>query len=1002
MNADRLPPELCGNYCHIAPEWLDREGQKIWFVGAPYGGDVLRFNGEPTSLLYAIAPLVHVIKARAPDSCLSELSLADVALLNPPVASEPLYDELAQRLSRQSLRLLCISALTASSEEARRIARLAKSINPNTIVVFGGPHEGQIEYKTAVDPLFRDDVDFSVSGDGEYALLRLAEIVWRCGGADPEAVKEEVRRRKEEFVECPGWGSLWFTLAGRSQQLSFSNQRIDLDRLPRMPRELLCEADTRTFSVFKNRGWNVKTAQVMTHRGCSWHCNFCTEAIRLNRRSLESVIEEVDEILSFGQSPVTADFGVERVQLVRKPYEAIFFDDSTFTTRSGSRREYLARLFDHLSSKGVEWGCQTRLDQIDEPILREMKRGGCTYVFVGMESINDDMLWSMQKGLSREEVEKAFDIVNSVGIRLGVSLVFGAPHENSATTIETPASIRETVEFLRAQAERGNITLISPNVATYYPGSQITQELLKAVVARSLSPRPGGAEPAVTNGVAVADAYEKVSFRQPFVNRGYPWNRFEEGEGLHAWNFGSKQAELVLRECIEQVGEYLVSQDLFAVDEYQEACRKGHLDAAGLRYVYLNHASIAKPLADARRAAEEVAGSTKTSERQSVIRRAGRTRKLLTGPLGIPASEAWRIVLARNATEATGLVAWLAGLYERESPKVLTTTAENLSIPRAFRFQMDLSNPDGQDPWCSFQDFGVVARRRGNGKTRLETRVEVVDVHRLDAAPEDAILAAVDESVALVVFSHVLRDSGTILDVPRVCAGIREKSPKALIVVDGAQAFGALPPYRLGSLGCDFYVAAPHKTLGSLPVGVLYYAGSAGLGAAFRGLAGAGPQPALLHGMVDPRAGLDALCQGLLSEPELASLEAALKSLSEHFGDGKDFLNALDRHRGDLKRLCTNELREHYPGIEIVSPVGPRHSNFILGFRFPGADNRLLVEYLWRRHLVFASYIARSDLIRLSFGAESTEDDIRAAIMAINVSAPSCTKRAATYRGSDY
>lgn len=990
-----LPPELAGNHCHIAPEWLDRENQKIWFVSAPYGGDVLRFNGEPTSLLYAIAPLVDAISRPPRGSALAALSLGDIALLNPPVTSEPLYAELEERLRRQSLRLLCISAMTASTEEARRIARLAKAVNPNTIVVFGGPHEGQVEYKTAVDPLFRDVVDFSVAGDGEYALLRLTDILWRCDGADPDAVKEEVQRCKEEFLECRGWGSLWFNLKGRSQQLPFSNQRVDLDGVPRMPRELLCEADTRTFSVFKRQGWNVKTAQIMTHRGCSWHCNFCTEAIRLNRRSLVSVREEVDEVLSFGRSPITLDLGDDMVTLERSPYEAIFFDDSTFTTRSRSRRDYLARLFDHLSEKGVEWGCQTRLDQIDEPILREMKRGGCSYVFVGMESFNDDMLWSMQKGLTKEEIEKAFDVVNSVGIRLGVSLVFGAPHENSATTIETPASIHETAAFLARQADRGNITLISPNVATYYPGSQITQELLKAVVARSLAPRSGSESAGLVNGVAVADAYEKVSFRRPFVNRGYPWNRFEEGEGLHAWNFGREQADLVLRECIDHVGEYLVSQDLFAVDELQEAHRKGRLEAAGLRAVYLNHASIADPLPAARRAAAEVA-SRGEGTAANVVERSQRVRRLLAEPLGLPTDELWRIVLAANATEATGLAGWLAGLLGRGLVKVVTTSAENLSIPRAFRFRMDLSNPGGRDPWCSFQDYGVEDRPHANGRTRLDTRVRVVDLHARRETPEEAIIEAVDDSTSLVVFSHVLRETGEILDVQRVCAAIRDRHSDALIVVDGAQAFGALPRFAVKELGCDFYVAAPHKTLGSLPVGVLCYAGSSEPRRAFPALQMASLRSMLRLGTLDPAVAPESTPVALLSEPELASVEAALHGLRERFDRDGPCLDGLYQHRQRLKAVCETALQEAFPTVEIASPSGPRHTSFVLSFRLPGLDNRLLVEHLWRRHLVFASYIARADLVRFSFGAENDAHEVRSAIVALNKSVAEMTRRHTT------
>ena len=181
MPMTQPPADLRGNLCHIAPEREAGRGQKVWFVSAPYGGDVLRFRGEPTSLLYAIAPLVERIRrpGRDSSSALAKLDYhADLAFLNPTTTSEALYAEIEARLRQQDLKLLCISVMTASSQEGRRIAALAKKVNPSTVVVFGGPHENQSRsYATAIDPEFRQIVDFSIRGDGEESLLRLAEIV---------------------------------------------------------------------------------------------------------------------------------------------------------------------------------------------------------------------------------------------------------------------------------------------------------------------------------------------------------------------------------------------------------------------------------------------------------------------------------------------------------------------------------------------------------------------------------------------------------------------------------------------------------------------------------------------------------------------------------------------------------------------------------------------------------------------------------------------------------
>jgi|GEM_PF-2502247 len=978
MSINRLPADLRGNLCHIAPDWEDGEGQKIWFVSAPYGGDVLRFQGEPTSLLYAIAPLIDKIRhpERDPESPLTKLDFRrDLALLNPTVASEALYSELESRLRRQELKLLCISAMTASSQEARRIAAMAKEIDPSTVVVFGGPHENQSRsYGTATDPEFRRFVDFSIRGDGEDSLCRLVELVLAADTADIEQIKATVLAERESFRACRGVGSLFLHHDGQAERLGFSNEQLDLDTLPLMPRELVCEEDTRSFWLFKRDGWPVKTAQIMTHRGCAWRCSFCSESVKLNLRSVESVLHEVESVLEFGRTadgPPRADYG------------AVFFDDSTFTAIETNRKKYLADLYEGLERLGVEWGCQTRLDQIQASALRAMAQAGCTYLFTGMESASDDMLWSMKKDQTRAEIEHGFDAVAEAGIRLGVSLVFGAPRLRSAETLETRDSIRETVEFLRRQAERGNIVLVSPNIATYYPGSQISREAGSTIVAETIAadsyPEDSRSD---RNG-----GHEGMSFRTPLVNRGYPWNRFEEGEGQHAWNFGTEDAEFVLRTCIEQIGEYLVSQDLVALDDYQEAHRRGFLAEAGVRCAYLNHASITDPLPAARAAAEIASSEKDRISGDNLIALAGeaRRRAAVLGGQGI-AEE--RIVLARNTTEATSLAYWLAGLADLDEPAVLTTTAENLSIPRAFRFFMDHGNPAGRDPWSSFQDYGVRHPVAAVGRTRSNARVEVVDVLADDGAtPEHSILRAVDEETDLVVFSHVFRGDGTILAVADLCREIRRKSPRTRILVDGAQALGAVPAFGIDEIDCDFYVAAPHKTLGSLPLGLLYAAPRhlERLRQMVTSAGGDSPEggPRLLAGMVHPDVDPETDRVDSLSAPELAAFVAAIDELSERHGSVDRIPDGLHEQRQVLKTQTIDTLRKRFPQVEIVSAPASRFASSILSFRFRDNDDRKLVERLWRQHQVFVSFIARNDMIRLSLGPDNVECDIMQAVEAM-------------------
>ena len=71
-----------------------------------------------------------------------------------------------------------------------------------------------------------------------------------------------------------------------------------------------------------------------------------------------------------------------------------------------------------------------------------------------------------------------------------------------------------------------------------------------------------------------------------------------------------------------------------------------------------------------------------------------------------------------------------------------------------------------------------------------------------------------------VMFSHITSGLGTLLPARELCALARERG--ALSLVDGAQAVGQIA-VDVKELGCDAYVASPHKwLLAPKGTGVLY------------------------------------------------------------------------------------------------------------------------------------------------------------------------------------
>lgn len=85
----------------------------------------------------------------------------------------------------------------------------------------------------------------------------------------------------------------------------------------------------------------------------------------------------------------------------------------------------------------------------------------------------------------------------------------------------------------------------------------------------------------------------------------------------------------------------------------------------------------------------------------------------------------------------------------------------------------------------------------------------------------DAFLALLGEKTAFVAMPQVSNALGTVNPVHRLIKEIRSRSPRALVLIDGAQgvAHGGV---NVVTMDCDFYAFSGHKLFGPTGVGVLW------------------------------------------------------------------------------------------------------------------------------------------------------------------------------------
>ncbi len=405
---------------------------EVLLAHSPYPGR-LKFLGVPSRLFAAAVRFVVANPDRS------------VAYLDPRGPTSGFYERLRSLLATGRVRALCVSTSTAAIEETARIAELAADTSPDTLVLVGGPHENDIESKTANRVA---GVHLSLGGEAGSALRWVLETC--LAGDHAAAAAQQLTPAAFQAADICGR----FTVASCAWPVP-----ITFDRGPsrhRDPRPLVFPERYPRFDVFDAPA----TILLMVSRGCSYgKCTFCAES---NRDG--TVIR-------------TRDHAWVEALADRVPEAALYFQDSIFPAGNGSSSELLPLL----RRLGREWGCQVYLPTLTERRVAELADHGCTYLYTGVESGSAKVLGAIHKpAVTRDLVVERMRWARANGVRLGMSLMFGSMAVNGEL-LETAATLDETRSLAHAILDTGvAITGFYPNVQTVLPGTALARGLAAA------------------------------------------------------------------------------------------------------------------------------------------------------------------------------------------------------------------------------------------------------------------------------------------------------------------------------------------------------------------------------------------------------------------------------------------------------------------------------------------------------------------------------------------
>ena len=90
----------------------------------------------------------------------------------------------------------------------------------------------------------------------------------------------------------------------------------------------------------------------------------------------------------------------------------------------------------------ITWACRSRIDSVDEELLREMKKAGCRRIYYGIESGVQEILDRVNKGITLNQIRETVRYTKELGIMALGFFLIGAPGETKET-------IKKTLKFAK-------------------------------------------------------------------------------------------------------------------------------------------------------------------------------------------------------------------------------------------------------------------------------------------------------------------------------------------------------------------------------------------------------------------------------------------------------------------------------------------------------------------------------------------------------------------------
>ncbi len=278
---------------------------------------------------------------------------------------------------------MCLSRMREAAFALSALARKAGC----RVIVHGSDAPDHLE------KYFGHDAEYVICGEGERTLQEILDYLLRKKGS-------------RDAID-----GLAYLDNGKIHRNAAREVLRDLGTLPFPARDLI---DIDRYRRVWNERHGFFSTNMVTTRGCPFHCNWCAKPIYgqvYNSRSPGNVVAEMKTL----KATVRPDH--------------LWFCDDIFGLKPGWVAEFSEAVV--RQDAVIPFKCLARVDLLLKGnTIDELRRAGCRTVWVGAESGSQKILDAMEKGTTVVQIYEATRRLKQAGIEVAFFLQYGYPGES--------------------------------------------------------------------------------------------------------------------------------------------------------------------------------------------------------------------------------------------------------------------------------------------------------------------------------------------------------------------------------------------------------------------------------------------------------------------------------------------------------------------------------------------------------------------------------------------